>query len=100
MGRYSYKQPKGVAHKYDSEKQAAFIKEYNELKAAVASDEPILFMDATHTTWGTKVSCGWIRTGVDKPIKTTASRSRLNIVVANIQWHIEDAITKQYAPVN
>ena len=37
------------------------------------------------------MSCGWIRTGVDKPIATTGSRTRLNIV---------DAITKQYATVN
>ena len=61
---FSYKQLKGVPHKYDQEKQDAFVEEYNELKASVAKDEPILFMDATHPTQATKVSCGWIRTGV------------------------------------
>jgi hypothetical protein len=100
LNGFSYKQPKGVPHKYDQEKQDTFIKEYNELKAAVTSDEPILFMDATHPTWATKVSCGWIRTGVDKPIKITGSRTRLNIVGAIRLGHIEDAITKQYATVN
>ena len=71
---FSYKQPKGVPHKYDQEKQDVFIEEYNELKATVASDEPILFMDASHPTQATKVSSGWIRTGVDKPIETTGRR--------------------------
>jgi transposase len=42
---FSYKQLKGVPHKYDQEKQDAFVEQYNELKATVASDEPILFMD-------------------------------------------------------
>ncbi len=70
------------------------------LKSTVASDEPILFMDATHPTQATKVSYGWIRTGVDKPIKTTGSRTRLNIVGAIRLGHLEDAITKQYATVN
>jgi len=97
---FSYKQPKGVPHKYDQEKQDVFIEEYNELKATVASDEPILFMDASHPTQATKVSSGWIRTGVDKPIETTGSRTRLNIVGAIRLGHIEDAITKQYATVN
>ena len=86
--RFSYKQLKGVPHKYDQEKQDAFVKEYNELKAKVAKDEPILFMDATHPTQATKVSCGWIRTGVDKPIETTGTRTRLNIVGAIRLGHL------------
>ena len=57
-------------------------------------------MDTTHLTQATKVSCGWIRTGVDKPIETTVSRTRLNIVGAIRLGHIEDAITKQYVTVN
>ncbi|MCP4992005.1 MAG: IS630 family transposase [Colwellia sp.] len=97
---FSYKQPKGVPHKFDQEKQNDFIEEYTELKVAVASDEPILFMDATPPTQATKVSCGWIRTGVDKPIETTGSRTRLNIVGAIRLGHLEDAITQQYATVN
>ncbi|MCG6202811.1 winged helix-turn-helix domain-containing protein [Psychromonas antarctica] len=97
---FSYKQFKGVPHKYDQEKQDTFVEKYNELKAVVASDEPILFMDAIHPTQATKVSCGWIKTGVDKPIETTGSRTRLNIVGAIRLGHLQDAITKQYATVN
>ncbi len=88
--RFSYKQFKGVPHKYEQRKQNIFVEK---LKATVTSDEPILFMDATHPTQATKVSCGWIRRGVDKPIETTGSRSRLNIVGAIRLGHLQDAIT-------
>ena len=74
--KFSYKQLKGVPHKYSQEKQDVFVEEYNEIKATVGSDEPILFMDATHPTQATKVCCGWIHTGTDKPIETTGSRTR------------------------
>ncbi len=35
-------------------------------------------MDAVHPTMATKVSCGWIKKGVGKPIEQTASRTRVN----------------------
>jgi hypothetical protein len=49
-------------------------------------------MEATPQAQSTKVSCGWVRTGVDKPIKITGSRARLNIVGAIRLGHLEDAI--------
>jgi hypothetical protein len=55
---FSYKQPKGVPHKFDEQKQAAFIEEYETLRDSVSDDEPILFMDAVHPTQATKVSSG------------------------------------------
>ncbi|WP_094752484.1 hypothetical protein [Psychromonas sp. CD1] len=81
-------------------KTGCFFKEYHELKNTVASDEPILFMDAMHPIQATKVSCDWIQTAVDKPIKTTGIRTRLNIVGPIILGHIQDTITKQYDTVN
>lgn len=57
-------------------------------------------MDAVHPTQATKVSSGWILTGVDKMIKTTGSRTRLNIVGAIRLGHLSDAITAQYKTVN
>ena len=71
-----------MPHKFDTEKQAAFIAEYEEVKASLTDNDVLLFMDAVHPTQATKVSCGWIPTGVDKMIKTTGSRTRLNIVGA------------------
>jgi hypothetical protein len=44
--RFSYKQPKGVPHKFSVEKQTEFIRHYEELKAQL----PLLFIDAVHAT--------------------------------------------------
>lgn len=38
----------------------------------------------------------WIRTGSDKQIKTTDSRTRLNIVGAIRLGHLQDAVIEQY----
>jgi hypothetical protein len=48
----------------------------------MTDNDVLLFMDAVHPTQATKVTCGWIRTGIDKVIETTGSRTRLNIVGA------------------
>jgi transposase len=97
--KFSYKYPKGVPHKFDKELQAQFIEYYKNLKAS-AGNEPILFMDAMHPTQATKVTCGWIRTGHDKSIETTGSRTRLNIIGAINLNHISSAIVKRYEKVN
>lgn len=78
----SYKVPKGVPHKFDEDKQMAFIEYYEQLKSSFTPDEPLLFMDALHPTQATKITAGWIRKGVDKPIETTGSRTRINVVGA------------------
>ena len=97
---FSYKQSKGVPHKFDEELQAAFIEEYESLKTSVPNDEPILFMDAVHPTQATKLSCGWIRTGEDKVINTTGSRTRLNIMGAIRLGHLNETIMAQYQTIN
>jgi hypothetical protein len=96
---FSYKQPKGVPHKFCAEKQALFIKEYELLKASV-DDEPILFIDAMHPTQATKVSCGWIKKGTDKSIETTGSRTRLNLVGAIDLNNLAAAHVRRYEKVN
>lgn len=94
--QFSYKQPKGVPHKFDVEKQAAFIQHYEALKEASREDEPLLFMDAVHPTQATKITAGWIRKGVDKLIETTGSRTRLNIVGAIRLGHLNEAVIEHY----
>ncbi len=80
--KFSFKKPKGTPSKADPEKQAAFIKYYEDLLTTLPEDEPVEFLDAVHPTMATKITYGWIRTGKkkDKLIKTTASRSRLNLL--------------------
>ncbi|PCI72707.1 MAG: IS630 family transposase [Gammaproteobacteria bacterium] len=96
---FSYKKPKGVPHKFDPIKQAEFIEKYEALKAK-NTDEPILFIDAMHPTQATKVSGGWIKKGHDKAIKTTGSRTRLNIVGAIDLNDLGSAIVNRYEKVN
>ena len=97
---FSYKHPKGVPHKFDAEKQAEFIRYYEALKASLSDDNPLLFIDAVHPTQATKVTSGWIKTGFDKAIETTGSRTRLNIVGAIRLGALSETITCQYKTVN
>lgn len=96
---FSYKKAKGVPHRFDATKQAAFIAEYHTLKDQL-TDEPILFIDAAHPTQATKLSSGWIRTGTDKPIKTSGSRTRINLVGAIDLNDIGSALVNRYENVN
>jgi transposase len=79
---FSYKKPKATPAKADLEKQAAFIKYYEDLLNTLSEDEPVEFGDGVHPTMATKVTYGWIRQGRkhEKPIFTTASRTRLNLM--------------------
>ena len=77
---FSYKKPKGVPAKADPQKQEAFIQYYEELLKNTPEDEPIEFGDGVHPTMATKITYGWIRTGVCQPISTIASRTRLNLL--------------------
>jgi transposase len=79
---FSHKKPKSNPRDVNPAAQRKFINEYKELVKNTPEDEPILFMDAVHPTMNTKTSCGWIRTGVEKLIKTSGSRTRLNIIGA------------------
>ncbi len=79
MHKFSYKHPKKTPSKADAEKQKAFIEQYQLLMKATPEDEPIEFGDGVHPTMATKVTYGWIRTGTNKPIPTTAARTRMNL---------------------
>ena len=97
---FSYKKPKSMPYKVDLKKQKAFIASYKRLKKNLLKQESLYFMDAVHPTQATKVTSGWIRTGTDKPIQTTGSRTRLNIVGALRLDHIDKAVTSQYKTIN
>ncbi|MCN4144232.1 MAG: winged helix-turn-helix domain-containing protein, partial [Thiohalomonas sp.] len=44
QNKFSYKKPKGLPYKADTEKQAEFIRAYKQLKKEIAVDESIYFM--------------------------------------------------------
>lgn len=79
---FSFKKPKGTPAKADPVRQEAFIQVYEKLLTETPEDEPILFGDGVHPTMATKVTYGWIKTGTNKPIATTASRTRMNLMGA------------------
>jgi hypothetical protein len=53
---------------------------YETLLNTLPEDESIEFGDGVHSTMATKITWGWIRKGTDKPIDTTASRTRINLL--------------------
>jgi hypothetical protein len=88
-------QAKGLPHKFDVDKQTAFIEHYEQLKWTLRENEPLLFMDAVHPTQATKITSGWIIKGVDKPIKTTGIRMH-QYCRCHQTGHLEDAVIEQY----
>jgi transposase len=97
--KFSYKKPKGVPLKENAEDQAAFINKYQELKEALKGYEKIIFMDSVHPTEATKITSGWIRTGVKKMIATVARRDRVNITGA-IDLESMTLVSKDYEVIN
>jgi transposase len=79
---FSYKKPKGTPAKADPIAQKEFIEEYEKVIKSTPDNEPVLFIDGVHPTMATKVTYGWIRTGSNKPIATTGSKIRMNIMGA------------------
>jgi len=53
-------------------------------------------MAAEHLTQATKITAGWISKGMDKPIETNGSQSRLNIVGEIRLGHLAEAVIEQY----
>ncbi|WP_445260540.1 IS630 family transposase, partial [Photorhabdus sp. S10-54] len=79
---FSDKKPTGVPHKFNAEQQRAFIETYGKLKQEAGDHESILFIDGVHPTQGTKLAYGWMRKGQKTAVKTTGSRTRLNLMGA------------------
>ena len=96
---FSYKKPKGTPAKADPVAQEEFIEEYEKVIKSTPDNEPILFIDGVHPTMATKVTYGWIRTGTNKPIATTGSKVRMNIMGAiNLETMRVDV--KSYDTIN
>ncbi len=97
---FSYKKPKGTPYKACRQAQEAFISKYNKLKDSLSEDDGILFMDSCHPSMGTKISYGWIKKGQSKPIETSASRTRVNLVGAISLSEISKPVVCTYSTVN
>ncbi|MGV8001692.1 IS630 family transposase [Photorhabdus temperata subsp. temperata] len=93
---FSYKKPTGVPHKFNAEQQRAFMEAYGKLKQEAGAHEPILFIDGVHPTQGTKLAYGWMRKGQKTAVKTTGSRTRLNLMGALNLADISKTVVREY----
>ena len=97
--KFSHKKPKGTPAKVNEQRQEEFIKKYEDLKDNLEPDEIIVFMDSVHPTSATKITHGWIRTGVEKLIATTAGHGRINLTGA-INLDNMSIVTHEYEAIN
>ena len=74
-----HRKPKTVSRKLDPEKQAAFIKAYEELLNRLDADEVVLFADAVHPTHAVRPVGCWAPKDTPIAVAQTSGRQRLNI---------------------
>jgi hypothetical protein len=74
-----HRKPKTVSRKLDPEKQAAFIKAYEELLNHLDADEAVLFADAVHPTHAVRPVGCWGPKNTKVAVAQTSGRQRLNI---------------------
>lgn len=79
---FVYKEPIKVPGKLDPERQEAFVKTYEALKASLKGDEELFFMDAVHPEFQSKAVCGWIKSGEIKTLPTTSAQYRMHFIGA------------------
>jgi transposase len=96
---FVYKEPLKVPGKLEIDKQEAFIKKYEELKANLKEDQEIYFLDAVHPEFQSQSFCGWIKKGETKTLPTTNKQFRLHFVGA-IALKGMKLVAREYNTVN
>ena len=74
-----HRKPKAVSRKLDPEKQAAFIRAYEDLLTHLADDEAVLFGDAVHPTHAVRPVGCWAPKHTPVAVEQTSGRQRLNV---------------------
>jgi transposase len=74
-----HRKPQVVSSKLDPDKQAAFIKSYDNLLNHLADDEAVLFADAVHPTHAVRPVGCWGPKDVAVAVSQSSARQRLNI---------------------
>ena len=96
---YTYKKPKHIPGKANSEAQQEFIEQYTQIKENKAPEDKIYFMDAAHVLHNSQPAYGWIKKGQEMVIKANTGRRRINL---NGAYCIEDhtAVIQESDTVN
>jgi transposase len=74
-----HRKPKAVSSKLDPDKQAAFIRGYENLLNQIGDDEAVLFADAVHPTHAVRPVGCWGPKDAQIAVPQTSGRQRLNI---------------------
>ena len=74
-----HRKPELISRKLDPEKQAAFIKAYNELLNHMDADEAVMFADAVHPTHAVRPVGCWAPKETPIAVTQTSGRQRLNV---------------------
>jgi len=82
------RKPKAASRKLDPEKQAAFIKQYEDLQKHMQADEVVLFADAVHPTHAVRPVGCWAPKDTKVAVAQTSGRQRLNIDGASDNFRI------------
>ena len=92
---FSYKKPKGMPSKANSDAQRQFLRRYRGAKA----HGPVYFADSTHPMLNPILASGWIKKGQDVIVKTNSGRQRVNINGA-VELSKQDVIARTCKTVN
>jgi hypothetical protein len=74
-----HRKPNAISRKLDPEKQAAFIKKYEDLLNQLSADEAAIFVDAVHPTHAVRPVGCWAPKNIPVAITQSSGRDRLNI---------------------
>ena len=76
---FVYKKPKLIPANPDIEKQEEFITYFQEFMENKGEKEKVFFVDAVHAQHNSMPAYGWLRKGIETPLKSNSGRTRLNI---------------------
>ena len=74
-----HRKPKAVSSRLDPDRQAAFIKAYENLLNRLGDDEAVLFGDAVHPTHAVRPVGCWAPKDTPLAVPQTSGRQRLNV---------------------
>jgi transposase len=74
-----HRKPKAISRKLDPQKQAAFIKAYENLLNQMEADEAVIFADAVHPTHAVRPVGCWAPKEVAVAVEQSSGRDRLNV---------------------
>ncbi len=96
---FTYKKPKLVPGKLDSQKQEDWKYQYQLMKSSIKENEAIYFMDSVHPQYQARARCGWIRKNANKTLPSFSGWKRKHIIGA-IELSSLNVVSREKDKVN